>query len=94
MFAGNNTGRPGDMASETIRHVAGGTQASRVAQIFTSRANTEALHQGIRYRVHVESGRRFTVGRQSDAELAIVMRSILLQYGRNDDAGDVMQQVR
>lgn len=92
MFAGNNPGRSSTFVQETLHHV--NDLSSRVARIFTSSANTEALHQGIRYRVHVESGGRYTIGRQSDTELAIVMRSVLLQYGNNNDDGDVLRQVR
>lgn len=92
MFAANNNGRTGVLARETVKHV--NNLSSKVAQIFTSSTNTEALHEAIRYRVHVESGGKFTVGRQSDTELAIVMRSIMLQYGNNNDNMDVLKQVR
>lgn len=87
-----HSARGGVIARETTRHVNDGS--SRAAQLFFSRANTEALQSGIRYRVHVESGGRHTIGRQSERELAVVMRSILLQYGRNNDAEDAVAQVR
>jgi len=92
MFAGNNSGRPNVLASETVHHV--NNMSSKVSQIFMSKTNTNALQDGIRYRVYVESGGRFNVGRQSDTELAIVMRSILLQYGNNDDSQNILGQVK
>jgi hypothetical protein len=92
MFAANNSGSSSALARETTRHI--NDMSSKVSQIFTSKKNIEVLHDAIRYRVFVESGGRFKVGRQSDTELALVMRSILLQYGNNDDSGNVLHQVR
>lgn len=80
------------MARETLRHV--NNLSSTAAEIFTSPKNVAALQEGIRYRVYVQSGRKHIIGRQSDRELAIVMRSVLLQYGTNNDGMDSLQQVR
>lgn len=56
---------------------------NEVSNIFFSEANIEALQQGIRYRVFVETNGQFVIGRQSDQELKIIMRSIYLQYTKN-----------
>ena len=66
---------------------------STLNDLFFSPMNVNALQDGIRYRVFVESQGRFVVGRQSDVELGIVMRSIMLQEGKNKDE-DVVEQVR
>lgn len=71
----------------------GNVSRGPVADLFFSADNVEALQQGIRYRVYVESGNEVVVGRQSDAELAIIMRSTYWTYGRNAP-DDVVGQVR
>jgi len=92
LFADDNDGHGGDMTRETVRHV--NDMSSSAARVFTGRANTEGLQEAIRYRVFVESGGRHVIGRQSDTELSIVMRSILLQHGKNNDSMDTGAQVR
>jgi hypothetical protein len=52
-----------------------------VSDLFFSEKNINAIQEGIRYRVYVESNGQFTIDRQSDQELKAVMRSIYLQYG-------------
>lgn len=69
------------------------TEGNRVADIYFSAENLDALQQGIRWRVFVESDGRHVIGRQSDTEIRIVMRSIYLQEGVSADQ-DVLQQVR
>jgi hypothetical protein len=48
---------------------------------------------GIRNRILNESDGRYFIGRQSDDELKIIMRSIYLQYSRNLP-DNIMQQVK
>lgn len=71
--------------SDSLSHTWNEDSSSRATQLFMSSLNVDALQDAIRYRVFVDSGRQHVIGRQSDTELAIVMRSILLQHGRNDD---------
>lgn len=80
-------------ATDTLQHtwLHGGSAAT---ELFLSRLNTDALQDAVRYRVYVETEGRYTIGRQSDAELALVMRSVLLQRGRNDDASSAVEQVK
>jgi hypothetical protein len=68
-------------------------KASPVSIIFFSPTNVNAVQEGIRYRVWVESGGGHVIGRQSEMELTIVMRSIYQQYARNSPY-DVVGQVR
>lgn len=83
----------GRFGQDTLQHI---TQLSRVGQIFMSDMNGDALQDAIRYRVYVESGSEYVIGRQAEAELSTVMRSILLQFGRNDDSStaSILHQVR
>ena len=64
-----------------------------VSELYFSATNIEALQQGIRYRVYVETNGKYTIGRQSDQDLKIVMRSIYFQNSRNTN-GDCVAQVR
>ena len=95
LFSGDRT-RDGSgasgFASDSMTHVLAPTA---VSDLFMSRTNVDALQDAIRYRVSVESDGRHVVGRQSDVELGIVMRSVLLTEGRNvEDAHTVVGQVR
>jgi len=66
---------------------------TEVGKLFFSSNNIEALQQGIRYRVYVESQGKYTVGRQSDSELKIVMRSVYYQNSKNQPT-NIVGQVR
>lgn len=54
-----------------------------VSRLFFSAANVRALHDGLRYRVFVESAGRHVIGRQSDLELKVIMRGVHLLHARN-----------
>lgn len=71
----------------------GQTVPNDLSTLFFSIQNIDALHEGIRYRVYVESNRKHVIGRQSDQELKIVMRSIYLQFSKNTSQ-DCVGQVR
>lgn len=72
------TDSAGAFASGSVQRY-GGTDLGPAGRIFFSAANADALQEAIRYRVYAASGGRFTIGRQSDRELAIIMRSIFFQ---------------
>jgi len=63
--------------------VQGHTAPNELSNLFFSCNNIDALHEGIRYRVYTETNGRHVIGRQSDADLKVIMRSIYLQYGKN-----------
>jgi hypothetical protein len=70
----------------TIRKQAFGHQAAEcnlLNQLFLSPENIENLQQRIRYEVYKSSNRQHIIGRQSDRELVIIMRSIYFTYGKN-----------
>jgi hypothetical protein len=82
------------MASATLARVWDSSQMGDATAMFLSPTNVSALQDAIRYRVYVESDGQHTIGRQSETELALVMRSILLQHGRNDNTADMYSEVR
>jgi hypothetical protein len=68
-------------------------EQTHVAQLFFSDINLEALQQGIRYRVYVDSDNRIVVGHQSVEALQSIMRSVYTDYARNLPF-DIVGQVR
>jgi hypothetical protein len=52
--------------------------------VFFSLANIDRLQQAIRDQVYSMSGGQYDIGRQSDDDLRIIMRSYYLMFGRND----------
>ena len=82
----------GSLASSSLSHQLR-LDETAVGRLFFSRVNVDALQHGLRYRVHTASGGALTIGRQSDVELGIVMRSVYMQNGRNG-AGDPLEEVR
>jgi hypothetical protein len=71
----------------------GGFEPTPVSNLFFSCNNIDVLQDGIRYAIYKRSGGKYTIGRQSDHDLKIVMRSIYLQYSRNLPT-NVVEQVR
>ena len=71
----------------------GQTLPNDLSNLYFSEKNIDALQDGIRYSVYVKSNGKYTIGRQSDQELKIIMRSIYLQYSRNTSQ-DCVGQVR
>lgn len=59
--------------------------------IFFSEQNINALQDGLRYRIWVETNGKYVIGRQSDQELKIIMRSIYYQHARNHPTNVVGQ---
>lgn len=80
----------------TIRkNLVGGqtVECNMLNQIFFSAENIENLQTRIRYSVWLESDKKHIIGRQNDTELALIMRSIYLTYGKNLPL-HIQQQVR
>ena len=89
MFAERTGGSSGaSSGASSIARVWDGAEVAPSTRLFMSEANVRAVQEAIRYRVYVESGGKYTIGYQSADELAIVMRSVLLQHGRNLGAGN------
>lgn len=71
----------------------GQMQSTPLSELFFCADNINILQDGIRYRVWMETDQKYVIGRQSDTELKIVMRSIYYQFAMNQ-ASDVIGQVR
>lgn len=84
--------RDDTFAREALR---GEIESDAVSDLFFSRVNIDALQDGIRYRVHVQSGaRRLVIDRQSDIDLLLVMKGIYLEHARHVRDGGCVRHVR
>lgn len=54
-----------------------------VSELYFSKENINIIQEGIINSVYNVSNGKYSIGRQSDQELIIVMRSIYFQYGKN-----------
>jgi|688.fasta_scaffold17831_7 hypothetical protein len=64
-----------------------------LAENYFSKENIDIVQEGIINSVYNKSQGKYTISRQSDSELLIVMRSIYFQYGKNLTF-DIKQQIR
>lgn len=53
---------------------------NEVSEVFFSRQNIDYLHDAIRYLVFEKSCKKHVIGKQSETDLLIIMRSVYLQY--------------
>jgi len=58
-------------------------ETSKLNQLFFSRKNLDNIQDLIRYTVYEKSDKKYKIGKQSDVELEIIMRSIYLQHSPN-----------
>jgi len=65
-----------DLVSRTLEH-------TPVSSLFFSKKNIDALQLGICNKVYNESGGKYNIGRQSETELKIIMRSIYFSSLQN-----------
>lgn len=71
----------------------GQIQKTTLSDLFFSVDNINALQEGIRYRIWVETDKKYVIGRQSDTELKVIMRSIFYQFAKHQSQ-DLVGQVR
>ena len=76
--------------TEAIKSIHSG---NKLSQVFFSKENINLLQDLIRHTVWERSNRRHTIGRQSDLQLKIIMRSMYFQYGKNLNS-NVREQVQ
>ena len=68
-------------------------QQSCVSGLFFSIENIDIIQKGLKNKVYSISNGKYVIGRQSETELKIIMRSIYYQYGKNNSE-NVVEQVR
>lgn len=74
-----------DVTNNNFKRIAlqGIQQDTPLNQLFFSKANVDIIQELIRYNVWLNSEKKYVIGRQSDIELQLVMRSIFLQHAKN-----------
>ena len=75
-----DTMKPTTIRHQALNHV---VECNMLNQLFLSAENIENLQQRIRYEIYKASNQQHIIGRQSERELVIIMRSIYLTYGKN-----------
>ena len=60
-----------------------GIECNTLTSLFFSYQNRQEIQNRIRYGIYRQSRRRYFIDEQNDMELAILMRSIYLQHGKN-----------
>ena len=68
-------------------------QKNTLNQVYFSKANMDIVQNMIRHQVWLASDKKYVIGRQSDTDLEVVMRSYYLQYSRNLDC-NIAGQIR
>lgn len=89
LFKDNNT-EYGLFESDSLKS---NIESTPLSDLYFSKKNVEAVHDAVRYQVYVRSNEKYTIGRQSDTDVRIVMRSIFLEWARNSPV-DIVGQVR
>lgn len=64
-----------------------------ISTIFFSQTNIDALQEAIRYQVYLQSCKKHVIGKQSETELKVIMRSIYLQHAVHK-LHDVLPEIR
>ena len=80
-------------ASFYYEAVQGGFTPNEVSNLFFSCNNIDVLQDGLRYKIYTLTDGKYVIGRQSEHDLKIIMRSIYLQYSKNLKT-DIVSQVR
>jgi len=66
---------------------------TKLSDLYFSPDNINILQYGLRNSILNETNGKVNIGRQSDDELKIIMRSIYYQYGKNQE-NDIIGQIR
>lgn len=74
-----------------LQAFSGTVEATALNQAFLSQENIDYLQDQIRFEVYKRSNHENIIGRQSDIELLIIMRSIYFQYSKNQQSNIKMQ---
>lgn len=69
--------------SKTLETVSRNYTGTCLSELFFSRENTDIIQQGLINYVYNKSNGMYKIGKQSEQELSIVMRSTYLSYGKN-----------
>jgi hypothetical protein len=75
---------------EAVKHI---LASNRLQELFFSEKNIDIIQNLLAYHVKLQSNNRHNISRQSDNELKIIMKSVYLQYGKNNN-NNINEQVK
>lgn len=75
-----------------FKNLTGTFSGSRVSNLYFSQSNVDLIQNQLISGVYKQSFGKYKISKQSEDELLIIMRSIYLQYSKNND-NDVESQV-
>tara|TARA_B100000575_G_C23066362_1_gene614004 strand:- start:742 stop:1242 length:501 start_codon:yes stop_codon:yes gene_type:complete len=70
---------------DKFKNLNGTLMETKLSKLYFSQENLDYVQSQIISRIYEKTNNKHVIGRQSDDELLIVMRSIYLQYGKNAD---------
>jgi len=70
-------------SSKNLETISRNYTGTCLSELFFSRDNVNIIHQGLINFVYNKTNGKYKIGKQSEQELAIIMRSIYLTYGKN-----------
>ena len=76
-------GKNETMKNFQVEALYGIQETSQLNQLFFCKDNMDIIQNMIRFNVYEKSEKKFVIGKQSDIELEIIMRSIYLQHSPN-----------
>lgn len=88
MFS-ENTSLANNFKNEAIKTI---HQSTILSEVFFSKQNIDYIQNKIQLGVFKQSNGKHRIGRQSDTELSIIMRSIYLQFAKNSEI-DIRGQI-
>ena len=68
-------------------------ESNSLNTVFFSKENINLLQDIIRHQVYLQTNKKHIIGRQSDIQLKLIMRSIYFQYSKNLQY-DIKKQIR
>lgn len=81
MYAEGGSLLGNDTRGDMVGHI---HKETTLNKIFFSQENINLLQSEVQKQVHIMSGGKYSIDRQSDDDLKIVMRSYYLMFGKND----------
>ena len=74
-----------NVANNKFENLTGTDQSTTLSDLYFSQVNVDYLQTEIISRIFDKTNKQHVIGKQSEEELLIVMRSIYLQHGKNMD---------
>lgn len=67
--------------------------SNKISVIIFSTQNIDVLQDAIRYQVYVKTNKKYTIDRQSDVELKVIIRGTYMEHARHG-VSDVLAEIR